>query len=141
MTLLILLSAFCLLSTILYLTSRKRKQLAFPGPKGLPFVGSFLDLTGRNIRDLFLEWSVKFGGVFRFSIFGKQYLVVSSPEAVHEVLVTRGKDWRLQRLCQNRQESKHSINKQSGSTQGTSSDFPDYRERLWQGTRQNRSHT
>ncbi len=85
--------AVCLLATVLYLMSRKKQKLAFPGPKGLPIIGCFFEMKGRRTHDLFLEWSAKYGGVFTYSLFGNQYLVVSSPEALHEALVTRGDDF------------------------------------------------
>ncbi len=94
MMILLLSVALGLLAAVLYLASRKReKKLAFPGPKGLPLFGSFFEMRTRPMHDLWLEWSVKYGGVFTFSLFGKQFLVVSSPDALHEILVTRSNDF------------------------------------------------
>ena len=90
--------SFCLLVTcmflgILYFTLKRQDKLAFPGPKGLPLVGSFFAMRGKSMPDLLLGWSKQFGGVFTFSLLNKQYLVVSSPDALREALVTRGKEY------------------------------------------------
>ena len=45
------------------------------------------------MHSMLLDWSQKYGGVFKVTLFGKTYLVVSTPEALQEVLVTRGKDF------------------------------------------------
>ena len=89
----VVLSLCLLLTVLLYCASRAKRKLAFPGPKGLPFLGSCLEMRKRPVHQLFTEWSAKYGGVFAFSIFGKEYLVVSSPEALREVLITKGKDF------------------------------------------------
>ena len=70
----------------MYLASRKTLKLEFPEPEGLPFFGSYFALKGRRMHDVLLEWNAKFGGVFTFSIFSQQYLVVCSPEALQDSL-------------------------------------------------------
>jgi len=60
-----------------------------PGPKGQPFVGSLLKLSGRQFHLTLAKWIREFGPVFRLNVLGDQLMVVSDPNAVDGLLRDR----------------------------------------------------
>ena len=84
----------CSLLMLYFLQRSRRHQLGpFPGPKGLPIVGCYSSLRRRPMLEVLYDWSVQYGGAFKFSVFGKHFLVVSHPDTLHEMLVVRGKQF------------------------------------------------
>ena len=45
------------------------------------------------MHEVLYDWSMQYGGAFKFSVFGKQFLVVSDPDTLHEMFVVRGKQF------------------------------------------------
>ena len=45
------------------------------------------------MHEVLYDWSMQYGGAFKFSGFGQQVLVVSHPDTLHEMLVVRGKQF------------------------------------------------
>lgn len=72
---------------------QNRIVIPFPGPHGVPLIGNVLALKGKDIRQVLLDWSVQYGDTFKFSVFGENFLVLSSYEAMKEALVRRGKQF------------------------------------------------
>lgn len=64
----------------------RRKHLP-PGPRGLPFVGNLFDFAdSEQVRGLVTEWARKYGDVFYSKMGGTDYIWLSSPKAVKDVL-------------------------------------------------------
>ena len=63
------------------------------GPCGIPFIGSALSFFSGNLHEICRLWADKYGGVFAFRVFRQEYIVVSSYEAIREVLILRGKSF------------------------------------------------
>ena len=78
---------------MLYFLRRRQHELGFPGPTGLPIFGNYFSLRGKPMHEVLYDWSMQYGGAFKFSVFGKQFLVVSHPDTLHEVFVMRGKQF------------------------------------------------
>ena len=84
----------CGLLMLYFLQRSRRHQLGpFPGPKGLPIFGCYFSLRRRPMHKVLYDWSLQYGGAFKFAVFGKQYLVVSHPDTLHEMFVVRGKQF------------------------------------------------
>ena len=81
-----LLVAFCLSAK----PSTKKKRL--PSPPGLPLLGNisiFLFSSGTSPWLLFKDLARRFGDVFELNVAGKQFLILSSPEAIREAFVKK----------------------------------------------------
>lgn len=80
-----------LLSLYLYVTpsslkDSRRRHLP-PGPRGLPFIGNLLSLTDEEaIRDIATTWAKKYGDVFYTKIGGSDWIWLSSPRAVKDLM-------------------------------------------------------
>ena len=66
---------------------KKHKPLTLPGPKGLPFVRNLLQLANKSPHAHLTEWAKQYGGVYSINLMGDNWVVVSSYEALREVLV------------------------------------------------------
>lgn len=65
--------------------SRRRKLP--PGPNGLPFVGNLFDLADSElVRGKVIDWHQRFGDVFYTKIGGTDYVWLSSPKAVKDLM-------------------------------------------------------
>ncbi|CAG8909736.1 unnamed protein product [Penicillium egyptiacum] len=86
-----LISVVGLFSFYLYIvpnrfTDTRRKALP-PGPRGLPFIGNMLDLADSElVPDKAQEWFKKYGDVFYTKIGGSDYVWLSSPKAVKDLM-------------------------------------------------------
>ncbi|KAI0655728.1 cytochrome P450 [Cubamyces menziesii] len=79
-----------LLVPLLFKTAiaHRRRKLP-PGPKGLPLLGSVLQLPGTFQELKFAEWGKQYGDVVYFKVFRTPTIVLNSLEAVREVLDKR----------------------------------------------------
>ncbi|XP_058190288.1 abscisic acid 8'-hydroxylase CYP707A2-like [Rhododendron vialii] len=87
---------FCLLfSSILFLSllkslaSGSQKLPLPPGSLGWPYIGETFELYSQNPNVFFASKVRKFGSIFKTRILGCRCVMISSPEAVKQVLVTR----------------------------------------------------
>lgn len=61
-----------------------------PGPKQYPIVGRVHDLDRFSMWKKFKEWADEFGPIYRTSMMGQQFVIVSDEKIAHELLVKRG---------------------------------------------------
>ncbi|KAI1608317.1 cytochrome P450 [Exophiala viscosa] len=68
------------------LKDTRRRHLP-PGPKGLPFIGNLLDLADtEKVREKAIEWQRNHGEIFYTKIGGSDYIWLSSPRTVKELM-------------------------------------------------------
>ncbi|OAL54935.1 cytochrome P450 [Pyrenochaeta sp. DS3sAY3a] len=68
---------------------RRRRHLP-PGPKGLPFVGNMFDFADTDAqRTKVQEWHKQFGDIFYTKIGGTDYIWLSSPKVVKDLMDKR----------------------------------------------------
>ncbi|EEC09732.1 cytochrome P450, putative [Ixodes scapularis] len=86
-----LVATFC---AVLHLRERYYDRRRAPGPKGFPVIGSS-HIIGRypNVWDAFGDLRRQYGDVFALTLGSKRCLVVSSVEALREVLVAKAADF------------------------------------------------
>ncbi|RKP14509.1 cytochrome P450 [Piptocephalis cylindrospora] len=60
-----------------------------PGPPGIPFLGNLLEI-GPLPHIPFTKWAQKYGDVFFLKMGPLEWMIINSPEALHEVLSRRG---------------------------------------------------
>ncbi len=82
---------FILVCLYLYVTPNvlkdSRRRHLPPGPKGLPFIGNMLDLANPEaVRAKVVAWNKTFGDVFYTRIGGTDYIWLSTPQSVKELL-------------------------------------------------------
>ncbi|XP_014555486.1 hypothetical protein COCVIDRAFT_16919 [Bipolaris victoriae FI3] len=64
----------------------RRRHLP-PGPKGLPFIGSLLDLADNDaIRHTVNAWRAQYGDIYYTKIGGTDYIWLSSPKVVKDLM-------------------------------------------------------
>ncbi|KZT54938.1 cytochrome P450 [Calocera cornea HHB12733] len=80
-----LLLVAALLAFALLYRSRETRRLP-PGPKGLPILGSALDLPSKFIFRKFDEWANLYDGFFMFSAAGQKFLVITRTDAAGDIL-------------------------------------------------------
>lgn len=73
-------------------TTRRLEQL--PGPRGLPFVGSLLQLDAQRLHLVLEDWARAHGSLYAFRAGPKRTLVVSDPSQYEEILRARPHDFR-----------------------------------------------
>jgi Cytochrome P450 len=77
-----------LVLVLFYDFSKKLVCLSMPGPFSFPLVGHVPYLTVSPwLR--FAEWSVKYGSIYKMFIWRRLFVVVSDPDAVKRILVTK----------------------------------------------------
>jgi cytochrome P450 len=65
---------------------RRRRHLP-PGPRGLPFVGNMFDLADTElVRDKVIAWRKQYGDIFYTKIGGTDYVWLSSPKVVKDLM-------------------------------------------------------
>lgn len=85
-TLLVLLVVTFLITSAL---KTRRKFQDIPAVHGrLPVVGNLFDMSKTHL--VLTEWALKYGPVFRFSLFGEEIVVLNDFDSINEALVTRG---------------------------------------------------
>jgi len=65
-----------------------------PGPKGHPFVGNALQLSGRQMHQKFTGWVREFGPMFRLQVLGHTIVIVSDAATAHGVMRERPEGFR-----------------------------------------------
>jgi cytochrome P450 len=60
-----------------------------PGPRGLPILGSMLQIDASRLHLIAEKWSRKYGDYFRFRLGRRELLVIRNPEAIASVLRDR----------------------------------------------------
>ncbi|KAH6871186.1 cytochrome P450 98A3 [Coprinopsis sp. MPI-PUGE-AT-0042] len=61
-----------------------------PGPRGLPFIGSLLELSSGKIWETYAKLAIQYGDVTYAKIMGQGFLVLSSAQSVHDLLEEKG---------------------------------------------------
>ncbi|KAL3426703.1 cytochrome P450 oxidoreductase [Phlyctema vagabunda] len=68
------------------LKDSRRRSLP-PGPRGLPFIGNLLDLADSDlVRGIVTQWARTYGDIFYTKIGGSDYVWLSSPKVVKDLL-------------------------------------------------------
>ncbi|KAI0056398.1 cytochrome P450 [Artomyces pyxidatus] len=78
-----------LLIAFLYALDKRNRRRYPPGPAGIPFIGNVLDLPKRNIAKSYAQWSQRYGPVIYMRIFGRQFVILNSHEAVNALFEKR----------------------------------------------------
>ncbi|CAL5359330.1 unnamed protein product [Camellia sinensis] len=84
-----ILSLFIFHSLLKFLTSGQQKPPLPPGSLGWPYIGETFQLYSQNPNVFFASKVKKFGSIFKTRILGCPCVMISSPEAVKHVLVSR----------------------------------------------------
>ncbi|KAH9925304.1 cytochrome P450 [Fomitopsis serialis] len=80
---------FCIFVVYKVVWSRRSTPLP-PGPRGLPLLGNALQVPTRYTWLKFTEWAKIYGDVIHVSVLGRSFIVLSSREAISELLEKRG---------------------------------------------------
>ena len=84
------------LVVLAYIYSRRRRKSGlehFPRPAGYMFVGNAFQIDSAHPHHTMSTWARQLGPFFVFTAFGKEHLVISSPEALYECLVVKGDEF------------------------------------------------
>jgi len=82
-----------------------RRIADLPGPPGLPLLGNLLQIERERLHRQAERWAAEYGDAYRFRIGGRQFVVLSHPDAVSAVLRDRPDGFeRTQRLCETARE-------------------------------------
>jgi cytochrome P450 len=71
-----------------------REIADLPGPRGLPLVGSLLQVRRTRMHQIVERWAAMYGPVFRFDIAGAHVLVVADHQALTAALRARPDEFR-----------------------------------------------
>ncbi|XP_055998071.1 cytochrome P450 2C31-like isoform X1 [Ostrea edulis] len=58
----------------------------FPGPAGIPLFGVFFNVDLNRLHLKLYEWTLIYGNIFQFSVFGKSYISLNSADVIRDVL-------------------------------------------------------
>src|ERR1700742_1274484 len=90
----VILPAVFIIGFYLYVTpsslkDSRRKHLP-PGPRGLPFLGNFFEMSeAETFCFLAQKWAKQYGDIFYTKMGGADYIYLSSPTAVKELMDKR----------------------------------------------------
>jgi hypothetical protein len=62
----------------------------FPGPQQFPVVGRVHDLDRFSMWKKFKEWADIYGPIYRTSMLGQQFIIISDEKIAEELLIKRG---------------------------------------------------
>lgn len=85
---------FALLSLFNWMQSRsawKNKATEPPGPALVPFIGRIHDLPVEYMWTKFYEWGVQYGPIYRTSMLGANFIIISDEKVAEDILVKRAK--------------------------------------------------
>jgi cytochrome P450 len=68
-----------------------------PGPKGQPFIGNLMQVSGRQLHMTLTQWIREFGPIFRVTVFGNPMVIVSDRTVVGNLLRERPDGFRRTR--------------------------------------------
>lgn len=71
-------------------TSSSKQARTIPGPQQFPIVGRVHDLDRFSMWKKFKEWADVYGPIYRTSMLGQQFIIVSDEDIAQELLVKRG---------------------------------------------------
>ena len=77
---------------VFYLATRWRRKLP-PGPRGWPVIGNAFQLDPDNPQTTLTEWAGQYGDVYTINLHGRSVVVANGMDAIHELLVTKSKDF------------------------------------------------
>ena len=78
---------------VLFYRKWTKRPLLLPKPPGLPLVGNTFQLDESGPHKTLTEWSEKYGPVYAINLCGKDIVILSSYEAIHEAAVLKGNDF------------------------------------------------
>ncbi len=84
---LLLVTALCV---FLYLRRMSDPLREIPGPPGWPVWGNALQYSTGKRRYVLLDWSKRFGSVYKINLLGSEVVILSGIEALTQALVTQG---------------------------------------------------
>jgi hypothetical protein len=92
----ILLSVCAAIAIYLFLRRSKDDPRLPPGPKGYPLIGNVLDISMNAGKFHFTvsDWAKKYGDIFSYKMFNRQFIVINSPDTIREAL-SKPYDWKL----------------------------------------------
>ncbi|KAF7350729.1 Cytochrome P450 [Mycena sanguinolenta] len=85
----ILILGLLIIGSFYHIRTEKRPRLP-PGPRGLPFVGNILDLTGEKLWVKFAEMADVWGDIFSLKVLGETIVVINSVKIAEDLLDVRG---------------------------------------------------
>jgi len=75
---------------IIYRTIQRRFKLPLPpGPPGLPIIGNALQMPIEHEWLTFTQWAKTYGKIMHMTVLGRSIVVLSSPDAIFELLDKR----------------------------------------------------
>lgn len=81
----LLVIVFCVIIGALLVFWKGRSRI--PGPTGKPLIGNLLDLNLKSLHLTLHEWSKQYGDIFQFSVFGRNFVVINSSDALREAFL------------------------------------------------------
>ncbi|XP_052802133.1 vitamin D 25-hydroxylase-like isoform X3 [Mya arenaria] len=73
---------------VLWMYSGGRSASALPGPRGLPFLGSLLDVDTSRFHHVCSRWSRHYGKIFQFRLAGQSVVVVTDAGLLRRLFAT-----------------------------------------------------
>lgn len=71
--------------------SWKNKATEPPGPALVPFIGRVHDLPIEYMWTKFHEWAMEYGPIYRTSMLGANFIIISDEKIAEDILVKRAK--------------------------------------------------
>ncbi|CAD5124690.1 DgyrCDS12955 [Dimorphilus gyrociliatus] len=83
----------CSLALAFQKYSKRNSEKKIQGPFKWPIVGNYFQNRHLPIHQRFTKWAEEYGGVAIVNFLGKKFIIASSYEAVHEVLLEKSTDF------------------------------------------------